>query len=119
VSLEVKDLGSHQYEISCGDQRVRVSGVVEEVMTKAKTVQASAESAGVIYRTIPVGPLSKGKSRFSVMVPMLPGLRQEDLGEFVLHLQEHPTWRQVESTIAVMPQSAPVMIVSGLGKKIR
>jgi hypothetical protein len=33
--------------------------------------------------------------------------------------QEHPTWRQVESKIAVMPKSAPVMIFSGLGKKIR
>jgi hypothetical protein len=119
VSLEVKDLGNDQYEITCGDQRVRVAGVVGKVTAKAKAVQASAEPGGAIYPyyTIPVGPISKGKSRFSVMFPAVPGLRQEDLGELVLHLQEHPKWRQVQSKIAVMPKSAP-LIVRGLGKKI-
>lgn len=118
MSLEVKDLGDGLYEIACGDQRVRVAGVVGKVTAKAKTVEVSTKSAEEIfpYYTIPVGPISKGKSRFSVMVPALPGLLQEDLGEIVLHLQEHPKWLEVESKIAAMPKSAPMMI---LGKKIR
>jgi hypothetical protein len=120
VSLEVKHLGSGQYEITCGDQTLHVAGFVGEVTAKSKTTQASAEPAGAIYPyfTIPVGPISQGKSRFSVMVPALPGLREEDLGEFVLHLQEHPTWRRMQSNIEVMTKPAPVMIFQGLGKKI-
>jgi hypothetical protein len=119
VSLEVKDLGDDLYEITCGDQRVRVAGVVGKVTATAKTAEASIEPAAAIYpyHTIPVGPISKGKSRFAVMFPALPGLRQEDLGELVVHLQAHPKWRQVQSRIAVMPKSAP-LIVRGLGKKI-
>ena len=120
MSLEVKDLGSDQYEITCGDQRVRVAGVVGKVTAKAKTAkaQASIEPAGTIYITVPVGPISKGKSNLSVMFPAAPGLRRADLGELVTHLQDHPKWRQVQGKIAVMPTSAPLMIVKGLGKKI-
>jgi hypothetical protein len=120
VSLEVKDLGSGKYEITCGDQAVRVAGVVGDVTAKSKTLQAAAEPAGAIYPyfTIPVGPISKGKSRFSVMVPALPGLREEDLGAFVLHLQEHPTWRRMQSNIEIMTEPTPVMIFKGLGKKV-
>jgi hypothetical protein len=115
VSLKVDELGGGGFRITCGQESVVVLGVVGEVTSKT-TAAAGALPAGMIYKTVPVGPVGKGKSRIAFLCPGLPGSKQQELNDLVVALEDHPQWSEVFGKMATLTGTGPLMVVKGLGK---